>query len=82
MNKRFRTGILILIPVILLALLSQISLAQPEETHAWENHLVGFYLVRETMNSGPTSIGDPKAGWEEKEAAPSTPTVSSFPFQI
>ena len=34
MNKRFRTGILILIPVILLALLSQISLAQPEETHA------------------------------------------------
>ena len=66
MNKRFRTGILILIPVILLALLSQISLAQPEETHAWENHLVGFYLVRETMNSGPTSIGDPKAGWEEK----------------
>ena len=66
MNKRFRTGILILIPVILLALLSQISLAQPEETHAWENRLVGFYLVRETMNSGPTSIGDPKAGWEEK----------------
>lgn len=66
MNKRFRTGILILIPVILLALLSQISLAQPEETHAWENHLVGFYLVRETMNSGPTSIGDHKAGWEEK----------------
>ena len=42
MNKRFRTGILILIPVILLALLSQISLAQPEETHAWENRLVGF----------------------------------------
>ena len=27
---------------------------------------MGFYLVRETMNSGPTSIGDPKAGWEEK----------------
>ncbi len=27
MNKRFRTGILILIPVILLALLSQISLS-------------------------------------------------------
>lgn len=69
MNKRFRTGILILIPVILLALLSQISLAQPEETHAWENHLVGFYLVRETTNSGPTSIGDPKAGWEEKESS-------------
>lgn len=66
MNKRFRTGVLILIPVILLALLSQISLAQPEETHAWENRLVGFYLVRETTNSGPTSIGDPKAGWEEK----------------
>ena len=35
MNKRFRTGILILIPGILLALLCPIYLDQPEETIAW-----------------------------------------------
>lgn len=66
MNKQLRIGVSILVPILLLALLSQVSLAQPEETHTWENRLVGFYLVRETMNSGPTSIGDPNAGWEEK----------------
>lgn len=70
MNKRLRTGILILIPILLLALLSQTSLAQPEQTHDWDTHLVGFYLVRETMNSGPTSIGDPEAGWEKKGSTP------------
>lgn len=70
MNKRLRTGILILIPILLLALLSQSSLAQPEQTHDWDAHLVGFYLVRETMNSGPTSVGDPEAGWEEKGSTP------------
>ena len=80
MNKRFRTGILILIPVILLALLSQISLAQPEETHAWESRLVGFYLVRETMNSGPTSIGDPEAGWEAQGSTPVSAYGHSFPI--
>lgn len=82
MNKRFRTGILILIPVILLALLSQISLAQPEETHAWENHLVGFYLVRETINSGQPPSAIPRPAGRKKEAALSTPTASPFPFQI
>lgn len=70
MNKRLQTGILILISILLLALLSQISLAQPEQTHDWDTHLVGFYLVRETTNSGPISIGDPEAGWEEKGSTP------------
>lgn len=70
MNKRFRTGILILIPVILLALLSQISLARPQQTHDWETHLAGFYLVRSTTDSGPTSIGDPEAGWEDQGGTP------------
>ena len=65
MNK-LRKSALILIPILLLALLSQVSLARPEQTHDWETHLVGFYLVRDTLDSGPTSIGDPEAGWEQQ----------------
>lgn len=69
MNK-LRKSALILIPILLLALLSQVSLARPEQTHDWETHLVGFYLVRDTLDSGSTSIGDPEAGWEEKGSTP------------
>lgn len=69
MNK-LRKSALILIPILLLALLSQVSLARPEQTHDWEVNLVGFYLVRDTLDSGSTSIGDPEAGWEEKGSTP------------
>ena len=69
MNK-LRNGALILIPILLLALFSQVSLARPEQTHDWETHLVGFYLVRDTLDSGPPSIGDPEAGWEEQGSTP------------
>lgn len=69
MNK-LRNSALILIFILLLALFSQVSLARPEQTHDWETHLVGFYLVQETMSSRPTSIGDPEAGWEEQSSTP------------
>lgn len=69
MNK-LRKSALILVPILLLALLSQSSLAQPEQTHDWDTHLSGFYLVRGTTDSSPTSIGDPEAGWEEAGSTP------------
>lgn len=69
MNK-LRNCALILIPILLLALFSQVSLARSEQTHDWETHLVGFYLVRDTLDSGPPSIGDPEAGWEEQGSTP------------
>ncbi len=77
MNK-LRNGALILIPILLLALFSQVSLARPEQTHDWETHLVGFYLVRDTLDSGPTSIGDPEAGWEEQGNTPVSAYGHSF----
>lgn len=77
MNK-LRKSALILIPILLLALLSQVSLARPEQTHDWETHLVGFYLVRDTLDSGPTSIGDPEAGWEEQGSTPVSAYGHSF----
>lgn len=77
MNK-LRNGALILIPILLLALFSQVSLARPEQTHDWETHLVGFYLVRDTLDSGPTSIGDPEAGWEEQGSTPVSAYGHSF----
>ena len=73
MNK-LRKCVLVFIPILLPALLSQTSLAQPEQTHDWDTHLVGFYLIRGTTDSGPSSIGDPEAGWEEKGSTP----VSSY----
>lgn len=69
MNK-LRKSALILVPILLLALLSQSSLAQPEQPHNWDTHLAGFYLVRRTTDSSPTSIGDPEAGWEEAGSTP------------
>ena len=77
MNK-LRNGALILIPILLLALFSQVSLARPEQTHDWETHLAGFYLVRDTLDSGPTSIGDPEAGWEEQGSTPVSAYGHSF----
>ena len=77
MNK-LRKSALILIPILLLALLSQVSLARPEQTHDWETHLVGFYLVRDTLDSGPTSIGDPEAGWEAQGSTPVSAYGHSF----
>lgn len=77
MNK-LRKSALILIPILLLALLSQVSLARPEQTHDWETHLAGFYLVRDTLDSGPTSIGDPEAGWEEQDNTPVSAYGHSF----
>lgn len=77
MNK-LRNGALILIPILLLALFSQVPLARPEQTHDWETHLVGFYLVRDTLDSGPTSIGDPEAGWEEQGSTPVSAYGHSF----
>lgn len=77
MNK-LRKSALILIPILLLALLSQVSLARPEQTHDWETHLAGFYLVRDTLDSGPTSIGDPEAGWEEQGSTPVSAYGHSF----
>lgn len=69
MNK-LRKSAWILIPILLLILLCQSSLAQPEQTHDWETRFAGFYLVRGTTDSGPTSIGDPEAGWEEGGSTP------------
>lgn len=77
MNK-LRKSALILIPILLLALLSQVSLARPEQTHDWETHLVGFYLVRDSLDSGPTSIGDPEAGWEAQGSTPVSAYGHSF----
>lgn len=77
MNK-LRKSALILIPILLLALLSQVSLARPEQTHDWETHLVGFYLVRDSLDSDPTSIGDPKAGWEAQGSTPVSAYGHSF----
>ena len=77
MNK-LRNGALILISILLLALFSQVSLARPEQTHDWETHLVGFYLVRDTLDSGPTSIGDPEAGWEQQGSTPVSAYGHSF----
>lgn len=77
MNK-LRNSALILIPILLLALFSQVSLARPEQTHDWETHLVGFYLVRDTLDSGPTSIGDPEAGWEAQGSTPVSAYGHSF----
>lgn len=77
MNK-LRNGALILIPILLLALFSQVSLARPEQTHDWETHLAGFYLVRDTLDPGPTSIGDPEAGWEEQGSTPVSAYGHSF----
>ena len=79
MNK-LRKSALILVPILLLALLSQSSLAQPEQTHDWDTHLSGFYLVRGTTDSSPTSIGDPEAGWEEAGSTPVSAYGRTFPI--
>lgn len=65
MNKRLKTGALLLIPIVLIALFCTVPLAKPEQTHDWENRLIGFYLVRDQAGSNQDYIGDPQYGWEE-----------------
>lgn len=45
MNKRLKTGALILIPIVLIALFCTVPLAKPEQERPGEDRMVGYYLL-------------------------------------
>ena len=62
MNKRLRTGALILIPIVLIALFCTVPLAKPEQERPGEDRMVGYYLLPGELV--PPDWGTAEGGWE------------------
>lgn len=63
MNKRLRTGALILIPIVLIALFCIVPLAKPEQERPGEDRMVGYYLLPDELV--PPDWGTAEGGWEQ-----------------